>query len=71
MMNLNCLMDQILFRTFKIILNTLLKNRIVFKTETGYKLELLFPETMKLLGSTKEDVDQDIDGEDAPILESV
>ena len=71
MMNLNCLMDQILFRTFKIILNTLLKNRIVFKTETGYKLELLFPETMKLLGSTKEDVDQDIDGEDAPKLESV
>ena len=71
MMNLNCLMDQILFRTFKIILNTLLKNRIVFKTEIGYKLELLFPETMKLLGSTKEDVDQDIDGEDAPKLESV
>ena len=71
MMNLNCLMDQILFRTFKIILNTLLKNRIVFKTETGYKLELLFPETMKLLGSTKEDADQDIDGEDAPKLESV
>ena len=48
-----------------------IKNRIVFKTETGYKLELLFPETMKLLGSTKEDVDQDIDGEDAPKLESV
>ena len=34
------------------------KNRIVFKIETGYKLELLSSETMKLLGSTKKDVDQ-------------
>ena len=39
--------------------------------ETGYKLELLSPETMKLLGSTKKDVDQDKDGEDVPKLESV
>ena len=30
-----------------------IKNRIVFKVKTGYKLELLFPETMKVLGSTK------------------
>ena len=30
------------------------KNRIVFKIKTGYKLELLNPETMRLLGSTKE-----------------
>ena len=30
-----------------------IKNRIVFKKKTGYKLELLTPETMKLLGSTK------------------
>ena len=29
------------------------KDRIVFKIKTGYKLELLSPETMKLLGSTK------------------
>ena len=29
------------------------KNRIVFKIKSGYKLELLTPETMKLLGSTK------------------
>ena len=28
------------------------KNRTVFKTKTGYKLELLSPKTMKLLGST-------------------
>ena len=30
-----------------------IKNRIVFKIENGYMLELLTPETMKLLGSTK------------------
>ena len=30
-----------------------IKNRIVFKIKTGYKLELLTPKTMKLLGSTK------------------
>ena len=36
-----------------------MKNRIAFKKETGYKLELLTPETMKLLGSTKKVVDKD------------
>ena len=30
-----------------------IKNRVVFKIKTGYKLEFLTPETMKLLGSTK------------------
>ena len=30
-----------------------IKNRIIFKIKTGYKLELLTPETMKLLGSIK------------------
>ena len=48
-----------------------IKGRVVFKIKTGYKLELLSPETMKLLGSTKKDVDQDKDGEDVPKLESV
>ena len=33
-----------------------IKNRIVFKINTGYKLELLTPETMKLLESTKKDL---------------
>ena len=37
----------------------------------GYKLELLNHETMKLLGSTKKDVDKDKDGENVPKLESV
>ena len=48
-----------------------IKNRIVFKIKTGYKLELLSPETMKLLGSTKKDVDQDKDSENVAKLESV
>ena len=34
-----------------------IKNRIVFKIKTGYKLEILSFETMRLLGSTKQDVD--------------
>ena len=36
-----------------------IKNRIVFKIKAGYKLELLSSEMMKLLGSTKKEVDQD------------
>ena len=48
-----------------------IKNRIVFKIKTGYKLELLTPETMKLLGSTKKDVDKDKDGEIVPKLQSL
>ena len=30
-----------------------IKNRITFKIKTGYYLEILMPETMKLHGSTK------------------
>ena len=48
-----------------------IKNRIVFKIKTGYKLELLSSETMRLLESTKKDVDKDKDGENVPKLESV
>ena len=47
-----------------------IKNRIVFKIKTGYKLVLLSPETMKLLGSKKKDIDKDKNREDAPKLES-
>ena len=36
-----------------------IRNRIIFKINTGYKLELLTLETMKLLGSLKKDVDAD------------
>ena len=48
-----------------------IKNRLVFNIKTGYKLELLTPEIMKLLGSTKKDADKDKDGEILPKLESV
>ena len=48
-----------------------IKNRIVFKINTRYKLELLSQETIELLGSTKKDDDQDKDGEDVAKLESV
>ena len=47
------------------------KNRIVFKITTGYKLEILTPETMKLLGSTNEDVNKDKNGKNVPKIESV
>ena len=47
------------------------KNRIVFKINTCYKLELLTPETMRLLGSTKKDVDKGKDEEIVPKLDSV
>ena len=48
-----------------------MKSRIVFKIKTGYKLELLTPETMRLLGSTKKDVDANKNSENVPKLESV
>ena len=47
-----------------------IKTRIVFKIENGYKLELLTPETMKLLGSTKNVIDKDKNSENVPKLES-
>ena len=48
-----------------------IKNKVVLKIKAGYKLELLTPETMKLLGSTKKDVAKDKDEENIPKLESV
>ena len=48
-----------------------IKNRIVFKIKTGYKLELLTPATVKLLESKKKDVDKDKDGEIVAKSESV
>ena len=47
------------------------KKGIVFKIKTGYKLELLTRETMKLLGSTKKDVNSDKNNEDVLKLEFV
>ena len=48
-----------------------IKIRIVFKIKTDYTLELLTPQTMRLLGSTKKDVDSDKNSENVPKLESV
>ena len=48
-----------------------IKNRIVFKIKTCYKLKLLTPEIMRLLGSTKKVVDTDKNSENVPKLESV
>ena len=41
----------------------------MFKTKGGYYLELLTPETMKLLGSTKSKITKDENGENVPYLE--
>ena len=46
-----------------------IKHRIVFKVKNCYKLELLTPETIKLLGSTKNVVDKDKNSENATKLE--
>ena len=40
-----------------------IKNTIVFKIKNGYNLELLSPETNRLLESTKKDVNKDKDDE--------
>ena len=46
-----------------------IENRITFKIKNGYSLELLTPETMKLLGSTENKITKDKNGENAPHLE--
>ena len=48
-----------------------INNRIVFKIKSGYKLELLSKETMKLLGSTKDVIDANKNSENVPKLENV
>ena len=48
-----------------------ISNRIVFKIKTGYRLELLSKETMKLLGSTSNMIDTDKNSENLPRLENV
>ena len=48
-----------------------IKNRIVFKIKTGYKLELPSEETMQLLGSSKKDIHKNKDGEFVLILEAI
>ena len=45
------------------------KNRITFKIKTGYYLELLASETIKLLGNTKSKTTKNEKGENVPRLE--
>ena len=46
-----------------------IENRVTFKIKNGYSLELLTPETMKLLGSTKNKITKDKNGENVPHFE--
>ena len=46
-----------------------IENRITFKIKNGCSLELLTQETMKLLGSTKNKITKDKNGEKVPHLE--
>ena len=48
-----------------------INNRIVFKIKSRYKLELLSKETMKLLGSSTDNIDGDKNSELVSKLESV
>ena len=48
-----------------------IENRITFKIKNGYYLELLTPETMKLLGSTENKITKDKNGENVTHLEIV
>ena len=54
-----------------LIYTNTINNRIVFKIKTGYKLELLSKETMKLLGSTKDTIDAHKNSENVSRLENV
>ena len=48
-----------------------IENIITFKIKGRYYLELLTPETMKLLGSTESKITKDKNGENVPHLEIV
>ena len=48
-----------------------IENRITFKIKNGYYLELLTPETMKLLGSAENKINKDKKGENVAHLEIV
>ena len=48
-----------------------IENRITLKIKNGYYLELLTPETMKLLGSAESKINKHRNGENIPHLEIV
>ena len=53
------------WKNIRIYLNKI-ENRIAYKIKTGYYLELLSPETMKLLGRNKSKITKDKNGENVP-----
>ena len=84
MINLNCMMDRVPYQIFKIILKkhgenidkpsvkisvNKTENRITFKIKNGYSIELLTPETMKLLRSTEIKITKDKNGKNVRHLE--
>ena len=85
MKSLNCLMDLIPCEILKIIFITSsrsmnnktpvkicvnkIQHRITLNTKCRYYLELLIPESMKLLGNTKEKITEDRNGGNASHLE--
>ena len=48
-----------------------IENRITSRIKTGYYLEPLTPETMKVPGSTKSKIIKDKNGENVPRLEII
>ena len=60
--------EKIVNPSVRIYINKI-ENRITFKIKTGYYLELLTPETMILVGSTKSKITKDKNGENLPYLE--
>ena len=46
-----------------------IENRITLKIKTGYYLDLLTPDTMKLLGSVENKITKDKNGENVPHFE--
>ena len=60
--------DKVVHSSIRIYVNKI-ENRITFKIKAEHYLELLTPETMKLLGSTKSKINKNENSEYVPRLE--
>ena len=69
MITLNFRMDHILYQVFKTILGILSKKHNTFKIKAGDFFELLMPETFQLLGTAKNKIAKDENGENVSHLE--
>ena len=61
-------MEKIDNPSIRIYINKI-ENRIIFKIKTGYNLEFLTSETIKLLGSTENKITKDKNGDSVPHLD--